>query len=798
MKRRNRQNSYERGGQVELAKAMGNVAKKGDKEINQGREEIKRLRKDITKTENEVNNLKRGIDIQNKLKTKKEGYIKDIKKDLGGIYKTVQDANKQKAKFADGGKVDYNEIKNEVLSERGYEEKDFHKGNMSKEEARDIMREANKRYSELAKSNPPLKEDLGMKSYAEGGKVRKPRFISGDKIPIVDQFSLGDFIKIEGILKRPNGENIITNDEYTYKVKRLRPVNDMGGVKIVNEAPNRMSEGQLNDLKYKAEVNPAIKKRYEFLKEFAKGGKTTQRKYYTYDIVGDKVHIYQQNKEDENSFDSIEQIIIQLKKEGHKEKDFVVLKKDGKFAKGGKVKVQHYGNTLHDFDVINKNEAEDRINKLLNRYNKKRNTTSNYAIYYEDENGKITSWQKFAKGGEVISIGYTLTLKPDSKIINEPYIGFYDDPTLNMSEPFERNWSINQEQYDKLKSKKPITIEGGNVSWSWKFKVTRDMVEKIEKRTMNTEEIKFAKGGEVGKTYQIKGADVTFYEDSYEEGEQEQFHSYYLGENDFPYKTEFSSKKDLFDTLNDFVSYADMKEEDFYVDEDTIQTSALVKYKKDSDWDEFSAPTEKEIELWKEGKMKLYSAQFVFPYEVYKKEKLEFAKGGKIVWVGDMPLDIDGREELTKEEAERLAKEWKEKGYDDVIIEDYAKGGRLRGNYIANNSIYGSFNVINNYNGDKGTYRLEGFKTADGENFFQLIYRDESDKKDTILSQFYNENEAIKYFNKYKKRLEGHYKISDNDNKADYAKGGEVKKKENNEMLIGGLAGILLGIFLNK
>ena len=68
---------------------------------------------------------------------------------------------------------------------------------------------------------------------------------------------------------------------------------------------------------------------------FAKGGKITQR-YYTYDIVGDKVHIYQQNKEDENSFDSIEQIITQLTNEGFKEKDFVVLKKDGRFAKGGK------------------------------------------------------------------------------------------------------------------------------------------------------------------------------------------------------------------------------------------------------------------------------------------------------------------------------------------------------------------------------------------------------------------------------------------------------------------------------
>tara|TARA_R110002096_G_scaffold362661_2_gene555847 strand:+ start:4146 stop:6992 length:2847 start_codon:yes stop_codon:yes gene_type:complete len=103
----------------------------------------------------------------------------------------------------------------------------------------------------------------------------------------------------------------------------------------------------------------------------------------------------------------------------------------------------------------------------------------------------------------------------------------------------------------------------------------------------------------------------------------------------------------------------------------------------------------------------------------------------------------------------------------------FAKGGSL------DDSIYGSFNVINNYNGDKGTYRLEGFKTADGENYFQLIYRDKSDREDTILSQFYNENEAIKYFNKYKKRLEGHYKISDTIyvNNADYAKGGKVDKK---------------------
>ena len=102
------------------------------------------------------------------------------------------------------------------------------------------------------------------------------------------------------------------------------------------------------------------------------------------------------------------------------------------------------------------------------------------------------------------------------------------------------------------------------------------------------------------------------------------------------------------------------------------------------------------------------------------------------------------------------------------------KGGSL------DDSIYGSFNVINNYNGDKGTYRLERFKTDDGENYFQLIYRDKSDREDTILSQFYNENEAIKYFNKYKKRLEGHYKISDTIyvNNADYEKGGKLPSQE--------------------
>tara|TARA_R110002049_G_scaffold40862_2_gene123909 strand:+ start:5090 stop:6460 length:1371 start_codon:yes stop_codon:yes gene_type:complete len=217
----------------------------------------------------------------------------------------------------------------------------------------------------------------------------------------------------------------------------------------------------------------------------------------------------------------------------------------------------------------------------------------------------------------------------------------------------------------------------------------------------------YAHGGEVGKTYEIKGVDVTYYEDSYEEGALDQFHSYYLGQSDFPYKTEFSSKKDLFDTLNEFISYGDFSESDFEVDEDTIQTSALVKFEKDSDWDEFSAPTEKEKELWRKGKMKLYSALFVFPYEVYKKEQLDFAKGGSVgdkheilVYYGQKPTRefmskdysddeayekfIDIRSENIKENDVVLLKNDEEIDYydseqDRLEDEDFAKGGSVGG-----------------------------------------------------------------------------------------------------------------------
>ena len=131
-------------------------------------------------------------------------------------------------------------------------------------------------------------------------------------------------------------------------------------------------------------------------------------KYNEYDDLGVKPPSYDEYADSVIEFEITDKskrdaVLEYIKSTLGKRDEYIKYWKEEDYAKGGKVKVQHYGNTLHDFDVKNKNEAEERINRLLNRYNKKRNTTSNYAIYYEDENGKITPWQKFAraKGGKM-------------------------------------------------------------------------------------------------------------------------------------------------------------------------------------------------------------------------------------------------------------------------------------------------------------------------------------------------------------------------------------------------------------
>lgn len=125
--------------------------------------------------------------------------------------------------------------------------------------------------------------------------------------------------------------------------------------------------------------------------------------------------------------------------------------------------------------------------------------------------------------------------------------------------------------------------------------------------------------------YEINSVKVEYIEDSYEFGQLEIFWSYCLGQSEFPYKTKHSSKKELVQTINDFISYAEITEDDIEIYEDYINVSCVVKYKKNSDWDEFSAPSEEEKELWKKGEIKLYDAMFYFHVEKYRKEKLKLA-----------------------------------------------------------------------------------------------------------------------------------------------------------------------------
>ena len=148
-------------------------------------------------------------------------------------------------------------------------------------------------------------------------------------------------------------------------------------------------------------------------KVYAKGGKTTQRKYYTYDIVGDKVHIYQQDKEDENSFDSIEQIITQLKKEGHKEKDFVVLKKDGRFAKGGEIElgeiskadlVSHW-NSGKKYNYKGEDYLVSKLAGARNDFFFQKNGEE-YFLILDENNGKYFPSGLYAEGGEVLTAQY--------------------------------------------------------------------------------------------------------------------------------------------------------------------------------------------------------------------------------------------------------------------------------------------------------------------------------------------------------------------------------------------------------
>lgn len=105
--------------------------------------------------------------------------------------------------------------------------------------------------------------------------------------------------------------------------------------------------------------------------------------------------------------------------------------------------------------------------------------------------------EKFVNGGGVSKSQYYIILKQGLTITNE-----LDSDTFKTGIQYS-DWGITAEQYEKLKNGETITIEGGNVSWNWKFKVTRDMVERI--REIKTYDVEFDNGGDVREMDWYKG-----------------------------------------------------------------------------------------------------------------------------------------------------------------------------------------------------------------------------------------------------------------------------------------------------
>ena len=110
---------------------------------------------------------------------------------------------------------------------------------------------------------------------------------------------------------------------------------------------------------------------------------------------------------------------------------------------------------------------------------------------------KLKKQNKFDNGGGVKKSQYYIILKQGLTITNE-----LDSDTFKTGIQYS-DWGITAEQYEKLKNGETITIKGGNVSWDWKFKVTRDMVERI--REIKTNDVEFDNGGDVREMDWYKG-----------------------------------------------------------------------------------------------------------------------------------------------------------------------------------------------------------------------------------------------------------------------------------------------------
>ena len=176
----------------------------------------------------------------------------------------------------------------------------------------------------------------------------------------------------------------------------------------------------------------------------------------------------------------------------------------------------------------------------------------------------------------------------------------------------------------------------------------------------------------------------------------------------------------------------------------------------------------------------------------YQVEEDADGSGGSYANLDEAEMHWESLSDKQRKEGTLMKNTWEcEDGVCDIVDTEiiYAKGGKIKELEKAIRNDY------NEYDDDEldEVYEYLFNKQPSSE----LTDGNRRNRRNNLLIDKLVEKEIenIQEYGYSEEEIEN--KIKTLKDKFDYAKGGEVKKK-GNEMLIGGLAGILLGIFLNK
>ena len=297
-----------------------------------------------------------------------------------------------------------------------------------------------------------------------------------------------------------------------------------------------------------------------------------------------------------------------------------------------------------------------------------------------------------------------------------------------------------------------------------------DLEYALETSSISGERVDYAKGGSVeDKEYVLDRYYVYVNKDSWTEGQTEEVQHW--DSSDYGEDNQvFSSKSDLMHFIKGVIERDTDEDnvEDKYFnidadDDDTkIDYSVLCKYiDLDRGYDHYEKASDEEIEKWKKGELELVSVGFTFAVSTYSiRVKAEFAKGGKI---DTFKSTKDYENHLRYNDGTP---------FDSVIIdkEEFTQ------------DMYDMEGKLITYRGNKGSM-LEIENSNRYESDYDNNYNGFGDSEVSISEGVYAPYKDLS---------------PEEQSNFPFAKGGKVEKKENNEMIMGGLAGILFGFLLNK